>query len=263
MRKRYGPWAVIAGASEGIGAAFCHLCAEEGLNVVMVARRVEPLEAAAARVRRKHGVQVLTVAADLGRPDVHERLASVLAEREVGLFVYNACASTIGSFAETSTASKLASLDVNCRGPLLLLPLVIEGMRERGRGGIVLMSSLSGMQGTAMVTTYAATKAFTQILGEGLWEELGPLGIDVVVCAAGAVRTPNFEAATPADRQAQALPLAPEVVARTALQRLGRRPLTVPGWINATVAAVLQRLLPRAAAVRFMSRNTRRIYESS
>ena len=143
---------------------------------------------------------------------------------------------------------------------MLLLPLVVEPMRQRKRGGIILMSSLSGMVGTAMVSTYAATKAFTQVLGEGLWEELGPLGIDVAVCAAGATLTPNFEAETPEARRGQALPMEPAAVAREALAGLGRGPLVVPGRLNRLVAGVLVRVLGRRAAVRWLSRNTRALY---
>lgn len=259
-QQRYGPWALIAGASEGIGAAFAEQCAARGLSLVLVARRAEVLEETAERVRQRHGVEVVAAAADLGRDDVLEQLEAALAGREIGLLVYNACASTIGPFLDTSVASKLSSVDVNCRGPLLLLSALAPAMRERGRGGIVLMSSMSGLQGTAMVTTYAATKAFTQVLGEGLWEELGPHGVDVVVSVAGAVRTPNFLAATPQHRQSDALPMVPDAVAADALARLGRGPVTVPGWINRGVVFLLQRVLGRRGAVRFMSRNTRAIY---
>lgn len=257
---RYGPWAIVAGASEGIGAAFCDQLAAAGLNVVLIARREGPLRERAAQLEATHGVETRVVAADLGSDDIAERLAPHIADLEVGLLVYNACASTISEFMDASEASRPASLYVNCRGPLLLLPDLLAPMKQRGRGGVILMSSLSGFVGTAMVTTYAATKAFIQVLGEGLWEELGPHGVDVLVSAAGATSTPNFKQQTPDSRQASAFPMVPEDVARDALARLGAGPLTVPGRLNAAVGFVLRRVLGRRAAVRFMSSNTRGIY---
>ena len=107
--KKYGPWALVAGASEGIGAAFCEQLAQAGIHLIMVARRVGPLEQTAERLR-KTGVEVVTVSADLGDEQVAERLAPHLEGREVGLMVYNACASTIGPFVDTTEASKLASI---------------------------------------------------------------------------------------------------------------------------------------------------------
>ena len=262
FRARYGPWAVVAGASEGIGAAFCQQLAALGLNLVLIARRAEPLEQLARSLEQAHGVSTVAFSADLADEHIDQRLAPVLADKAVGLLVYNACASTIGEFMETSQDSKLASLYVNCRGPLLLLPLLLEPMRTRGQGGLVLMSSLSGFVGTAMVSTYAATKAFNQVLAEGLWEELGPHGIDVISCAAGATSTPNFLAQTPESKRKQAFPMAPEQVAHHALSRLQRGPLTIPGRLNAFAGFMLRRLFGRRRAVRFMSKQTRAMYQS-
>ena len=122
------------------------------------------------------------------------------------------------------------------------------------------MSSLSGFQGSALVGTYAGTKAFLTVLGESLWEEWSPQGVDVLVCAAGATLTPNFEAQTPENRRSSAFPLPPEQVAREALQRLGRgRPTWIPGAMNRVVHHTLKNL-PRGRAVRFISGATRKLY---
>jgi len=257
---RYGPWAIVAGASEGLGAAFCDALAAHGVHVVMIARRAGPLEETAARLREAHGVEVRTVAADLGAADVADSLGPAIADLDVGLLIYNACASTIGLHLETSLASKLTSVQVNCAGPLRLLALVQDRLVERGRGGIVLLGSLSGTVGTAMVSTYAATKAFTQVLGEGLWEELAPHGIDVLVSVPGAIRTPNWEAATPEHKWDRAFPMTAADVVDATLARLQRGPVIVPGRINALVFFVLSRVLGRRAAIRFMSSNTRALY---
>lgn len=260
FHSRYGRWAVVAGASEGIGRAFAHALAQKGLDLVLVARRPEPLEAEAQELRRRHGVEVRTVSLDLGGADLAERFTAAIEGLDVGLLVYNACYSKIGTFLGTDLASKHATVDVNVRGPLTLSSIMAERLVARGRGGILLMSSMSGLQGTAMVTTYAATKAFDTILGEGLWAELRPAGVDVLVCIAGATSTPNFVAQTPESKRKQVFPMTPEDVAVGALANLRNGPVYHAGPINGALA-VATRLMTRRAAVSFFSKNTRAVYE--
>ena len=135
-----------------------------------------------------------------------------------------------------------------------------ERLVARGRGGVLLMSSMSGLQGTAMVSTYAATKAFNTILGEGLWAELRPKNVDVLVCMAGATSTPNFEAQTPEAKRKQVFPMSPDDVARGAIANLGNGPVHYAGPVNFAVAAAT-RFVSRRAAVSFISKNTRNVYE--
>jgi short-subunit dehydrogenase len=145
---------------------------------------------------------------------------------------------------------------------LRLLEQLAPPMVERGRGGLLLMSSMSGFQGTSMVGTYAGTKAFVTVLGESLWQELGPQGVDVLVCAAGATLTPNFKDQTPVKRRKQAMPMEPRDVAEGALDALGRAgPTWVPGATN-RLAYHAFRLLGRRRAVSFVSATTDRMYRS-
>ena len=257
---RYGPWALIAGGSEGIGAAFARGAAARGLSVILLARRQEKLAAIAEEIAAAHPVQVHTASVDLGAPDVAAQVAAAIGDRRVGLLVYNACYSPIGSFLDVSLRDKLTVLDVNCRGPVTLCDDLGRQMVARGRGGIVLMSSMSGFQGSAMVGTYAASKAFNTILGESLWEELSPHGVDVLVCAAGATLTPNFQTQTPATRQKSVFPMTSASVAEGALDRLGSGPTFIPGRLNRMAHVLLGRLLSRRGAVRFISKQTRRLY---
>jgi short-subunit dehydrogenase len=259
FRARYGPWAVVAGASEGIGRAFAHALAARGVDLILIARRVGPLEAEAHLLRRRHRVQVVAAPLDLGRPDLADAYARAVGGRDVGLLIYNACASTIAPFVETPLAEQLAVVDVNCRGLLVLTSITAPRLSARGQGGMVLMSSLSGFAGTALLASYAASKAFTTVLGETLWTELHPRGVDVLVCAAGATSTPTFEQRTPADKRAQVYPLAPEAVAEGALANLARGPLFIPGAVN-RLAHGASRLFSRRAVTRFMSANTRKLY---
>jgi short-subunit dehydrogenase len=259
--ERYGPWAVVAGASEGIGAAFAHALAARGLNLVLVARRAAPLEALAADIVSQHGVGTRALALDLARPESVAALLSALRDLEVGLLVWNAASSMIGPFLEQPLDGHLRELEVNCRSPLTLVHGLGAAMVARRRGGIILMASLSGMQGTALVAHYAATKAWNRVLAEGLWWELGKHGVDVLASVAGATDTPGYRASEPAGEKASKVPvMRPEAVVAETLDALGRTPSLVTGWRNRWAAALLVRLLPRRVAVRIMGTTMDSLY---
>lgn len=247
---RYGPWAVVAGASEGLGAAFARELAGRGLNLLLLARRAALLEALAAELRAAHGVEVRLAALDLGGPDLPERLGALVEGLDVGLGVYNAAFAPLGPFLERPVADPLRAVEVNCRGPVVFAHALAGPMAARGRGGLVLMSSLAGLQGTASLATYSATKAFNRVLAEALWQELRGRGVDVLASCAGAILTPGFAQASQG-RAPGTLP--PEAVARQTLDALGRGPVVVPGGLNRLASVLMGRLLPRRAAIRIMA----------
>lgn len=258
FRDRYGPWALVAGASAGLGEAFAQALAARGLSLLLLARRREALERVAGALRAAHGVEVRVAAADLGRDDVLRTVAELAGDREVGLLVYNAAHSVIGPFLDRPLEEQLRVVDVNCRGPLLLAHALGGPMARRGRGGIVLMSSLSGSQGNPWLASYAASKAFGLVLAEGLWAELRGRGVDVLACRAGATRTPGLAASRPK----RSVPMqSPDEVAARALAALGRGPTAVSGGLNRLAAFAFGRLLPRRTSIRIMERATRRLYE--
>ncbi|HUK66337.1 MAG TPA: SDR family NAD(P)-dependent oxidoreductase [Anaeromyxobacteraceae bacterium] len=257
FKERYGPCALVAGASAGLGAAFARKLAELGLDLVLLARRGPLLEDLAASLRSKHGVAVETGVVDLGERGLAPRLGHLLEGREIGLLVYNAAHSAIGPFLESPLDEHLRVLEVNCRGPLVLVHALGRAMARRGRGGIVLMTSLAGSQGNPLLTSYAASKAFNLVLAEGLWAELTSRGVDVVACRAGATQTPGFEASRPR----RAVPMMePEAVVARALASLGHGPSMVPGALNRLAAFTLGRLVSRRMAIRIMGRATARLY---
>jgi short-subunit dehydrogenase len=256
----YGPWALIAGASEGIGASFARQIAETGVNLVLVARRVEPLAEIAAAIRAATGVEVRTVAADLTSDGLVAQLAPATDDIDVGLVVYNAGA-THGAvrFHEQDVELPLGLVRLNCIGPVVLAHHFGSRMLERNRGGIILMSSMSAVAGAALTVTYSATKAFDQVLAEGLWAEMGPHGVDVLALIAGATRTPAMERSG-ALIGGEAFPgMDPEDVASEGLANLGNGPTWVAGEDNRAGYDFL-RTLPRADAVGFMSQGARTIY---
>ena len=253
FRERYGPRALVAGASEGLGAAFADALARRGLDLLLIARREEQLTATADRIRQQHGVNVITLVADLADIDAVLPRISAL-DLPIGLLVYDAAFAPIGPFAGATSEQLSQAAAVNVRAPLLLTKALSGPMIARGRGGIVLMSSLAGSQGSPNISAYAATKAFNAILTEGLWSELKPHGVDVLACLAGAILTPGYqqaEGAKPAPGT-----LTPEAVAEQTLNALGHGPIVIPGAVNKLGRFVLTRLLSRRAAIAIMSQNT-------
>lgn len=258
---KYGPWAIVAGASEGLGAAFAHEIAGAGLNVVLIARREKLLHDLARDLEAKHSVEVRTVVCDLGTRDSMRAVEEATEDIEVGLLVYNAAYSLIGLFLDTSIEDHLTEIDVNCRGPLMLSHHFGQRMVQRGGGGILLMSSMAGYQGSALIANYGATKAYNIVLAEGLWDELRGEGVDVLACCAGATRTPNYESSDPTQTGFLAPPLMEPVnVAREGLSALARGGGMIPGRLNRAAGFLLHRLIPRRSAVRIMGRNTRALY---
>jgi short-subunit dehydrogenase len=173
----------------------------------------------------------------------------------IGLLVYNAAYAPIGLF-ENIGEEQLAQVSaVNVRTPLLLTKFVSARMIEKRRGGIILMSSLAGAQGSPKLAAYASTKAFNMILAEGLWKELRPHGIDVISCCAGAILTSGYQQA----EKAQTAPgaLSPEMVAERTVRALGHGPVVIPGGLNKFARFLMTRLMSRKAAVTMMSKNTR------
>jgi len=254
--SKYGPWAVVAGASEGLGAAFASALATRGVNLLLLARRAEPLQAVAERLRATAGIEIRTAVCDMARADIAEALIDLTSNLDVGLVVYNAAHAPVGDLVTQTIDRLLRVVDVNIRGPLVLVRTLVPDMIARGRGGIVLMSSLAGFQGAPRIATYAASKAFIMVLGEGLWSELEPLGVDVVVSCAGAVRTPGYANSTDKDALGT---LDADVVAEETLNALGRGPVVVPGAINRLARFALGRLLSRRIAISIMARSTKEL----
>lgn len=259
FQERYGPWAAIAGATEGIGRSYAEALAQRGIHLIMLARRGELLEREAAVLRGRHKVEVRTASLDLASPDLLAQFRDATSGLDLGLLVYNAAASSVTPFVETSLEQEHRVLDVNCRGLVTLAREVAPALVQRGRGGIIVMTSMASFQGAPLIATYAASKAFDLVFAEGLWSELTPHGVDVLACVAGATYTPAFEAMTPADRRKKAYPMHPDQVAQEGLAALGLRPVHITGRVNRLVNAVL-RLLSRRARAKFFAGAMRDIY---
>ncbi len=222
-----------------------------GLNVVIVARRAEALDEVAHELRDRPGVQVRAIACDLADPGAAEQIAAQVADLEIGLLVYNAALAPVAPFFDLALEEHLRMLQTNVRTPLELVYRLGAPMRKRRRGGIVLMSSLSAAQGSPLISDYAATKAYNRVLAEGLWDELGRDGVDVLVSLPATIaRVVDGHSTGGMD---------PDRVAGETLAALGRGPEVIPGWTNRAAAFTLSHLVPRRAVIRLMGNVMRRM----
>jgi short-subunit dehydrogenase len=248
--QKYGQWALVAGASEGLGAAFATELSARGLGVILVARRADALSTVASQLR----TPTATVVADLSTVEGVATAVAACHGREVGLVVANAALSPIGPFLDAAPDELERALALNCGAPMRLARSLLPPMVARGRGGFIVMSSLAGQQGSPPISMYAATKAFGAILAEGLWAELRGTGVDMVTCVAGAISTPGLAGVkgrpAPGTRT-------PEQVVSAALAGLGRGPRVIPGALMQFSSALMTRVMPRRAAIAIIARASR------
>jgi short-subunit dehydrogenase len=239
LLQQYGPWALIAGGSEGIGLCFAQQLAAVGINLVLLARRSEPLQAARQLLRDEYPIEVRTHSLDLTAADLEEQLASITKDLEIGLLIYNAGAvHGAGLFLDEPLERTHKLIGLNCTGPAIFTHHLGNAMRQRGRGGILLMSSLSGLTGGAYIAAYAATKAFDIVLAESLWAELAPCGVHVLGLVAGATDTPAMNSSGIKFEIGHAMD--PMTVAVEGLAQLPHGPLHIAGDDNRQGAAILR-----------------------
>lgn len=252
LKTRYGEWALVAGASEGLGAEFAELLASRGMNVLLIARRQRLLEDLAIRLADAYGVETRWLVLDLADADLVSKVGEAVEGLEIGMLIYNAAYIPIGNFVDRPFEVHQRVFDVNARAPLQLTYALLGPMLERRRGAVLLMSSMAGMQGLPRLAVYSATKAFNTMLAESLWHELGNRGIDVLGCCAGAIRTPAYKRSF--GREVPGIMDSGDV-AKDALDALGKGPILIPGRVN-RLGALYARLLSRKKAIRMISKAT-------
>jgi len=261
FKEKYGDTAMVAGASEGIGAAYAQALAARGLNLVLIARRTAPLETIARQITEQFGVKVVPIACNLGDAHALQKIIQVTGDMTIDFMAYNAASSYIGHYLSTALSTHHNIAAVNMLAPLGFLHYFGSKMSERRRGGIVIMTSLAGLQGSAYLSTYAATKAFCRVLAEGLWYEWKPFGVDVIACCAGATITPNYLNTRP--RKGSVLepkPQLPEQVVDECLRKIGTTPFFVSGTANKFVSFLMQHLFSKKRAINTMGNAMKKMY---
>jgi short-subunit dehydrogenase len=261
LKQKYGSIAMVAGASEGIGAAFATCLAAKGMDLVIIARRLQPLQQLADLLENKYKVNVMCISCDLSDNNATQQIVEALNGREISLLIYNAALSYIGPFIKNSAENHSQAAQVNMITPLNMVYLFGEKMLAKGKGAIILMTSMAGLQGSGYLSVYAATKAFNRVLAESLWYEWKNSGVDVIACCAGATATPGFKNTHP-EKTGFFTPrvLDPEEVPYECFKKLGKQPSYITGRGNRLTSFIMQKILPRKIAVNIMGDTTRKMY---
>lgn len=265
---RYGPWALVAGASDGVGAAFAEAVAAGGLNVVLLARRGYLLQAVAERIAVRTGRQTRAITVDLAAPDAAASVTAATADLDIGLLIY--CAggdADFTPFLDNSLEAAERMLARNCLVPMQLCHHYGKTMASRGRGGVIILSSGAAFVGAPNMAVYGATKAFDMIFAEGLWAELNECGVDALGVILGETDTPSLRSIRHARgiaRPDEPVPGAASVdeVVGAALASLGRKPTVMAGRQIRRGARLISPL-PRSLLVRLMIRMSRRTMGTS
>ncbi|ORW33817.1 hypothetical protein AWB91_06560 [Mycobacterium paraense] len=254
---RFGPWAVVTGASSGIGREFAHQLADAGINVVLVARRLAALQELGSALARGYGVDYRAVGVDLSDPGMLTPITQATNDIDVGLLVSNAGAALPGPFVGSDLQAQRAILRLNTAAHVGLTHHFGERLVRRGRGGIVLVSALGAKHGVPYLAHTAATKAYVASLGAGLHGELAKHGVHVTVLHPGPTRTPAIAELGLDPDTLPMPPMAPDDCAREALRALERnRTHCIPGRLNRVTTALVPAALTRSMMSRMLARPT-------
>jgi short-subunit dehydrogenase len=245
LRERYGEWALITGASSGIGAEFARALARDGMSCVLTARRADRLQALANELESAYAVQTRVVPVDLGAADGADRLVDAVSDLDLAVLIANAGYGLAGRFDKQPSRPLQEMVTLNCSAPVVMINRLLPKLEARGRGAIIIVSSTAGHQPLPFNAVYAATKAFDLFLGEALWGELQGRNIDVLALQPGPTVT---EFQTVARETAHEGEPAAQVVG-VALNALGHQPSLISGWFNWLRANAAVRLMPRSLVV--------------
>ena len=258
---KYGPWALVVGAAEGLGEAYCVALAKRKLNLVMVDNRLAELESLATKLKNDYAIETATLHLELKRNDATKTILDAVKDLDIGLLIYNAAYSQIKPFVNYTTEELDDFLSVNARTQIQVVHAFAKKLIARNKtGGMILMSSLAGLIGMQLVAPYAATKAFTWNLAEALNYELKPQHIDVMACLSGATATPTYLKSNPKYGFIKPLVMQANDVAEAALNKLGKKALFTPGFSNRLNYFILTRLLPRKMAAAIANKTMAKMY---
>ncbi len=255
-----GKWALVTGASAGIGVALARELARNGAKLILTARRQERLEALAAELRAQ-GTEVRIVLADLTLPDAPQAIFDATAGLDVEILVNNAGLGLFGEFASSDIGQEIGQVRVNCDAVVHLSRLFVPAMVERRRGWVLVLASTASFQPVPFLTTYAATKAFDRFFALGLAEEVAPFGVKVTALCPGPTESEFFNVAGaekfPGAEKMKRKVQSAEEVARLGLEALARGKRTIVPYFGGRFTAMLVRFLPVGLITYFVARVAR------
>jgi len=249
LKHKYGQWAIITGASSGIGLELATQLAKAGLNLVINSRNLDKLQEVENHLKSLSNIDIKIVASDASETEGLDRIIEATQGLNVGLLVVSAGYGTSGNFIESSLHSEINMLKVNCEALLSLTHYYSQQFVQQKRGGIILMSSMVAFQGTPFSANYAATKAYVQTLAEGLAVELKPHGVDVLAAAPGPVDSGFSQRAN----MKMSMSLTPSQVGVPILKALGYKTTVLPGFLTKLLVYSL-RTVPRWGKVKIMEK---------
>jgi short-subunit dehydrogenase len=258
--SRYGEWVLIAGAAEGIGAAFSTLLSQCGMNLILADKNLLSLDLLADELEKTHGIKTIRLHQDLAEENASSDCLDKIKGVEVRFMIYVPAYSPVGHFAEYTAAEIDHFLSLNVRTPVHIVHSFLNHRQKGQRYGIILMASLAGMLGPALAAPYAATKAFSIIFSESLFYELKGDSVDILACCAGPTSTPTYWKSNPGNQSKIIEIMQPLDVATYALKKLGKTPFCIPGWKNRLFYYFLTRVLPRKIAGTIVSRSMIKMY---
>jgi uncharacterized protein len=258
LKEKYGNWALITGASSGIGEGFAKRLASEKMNLILVARRKDRLKKLSDELKEKYDVNIVIAPVDLSKGSFMDDLKGFVEDREVGILINNAGFGSAGEFADSDIEQQADMIRVNCIAPTILAHHFIQPMKERKKGAVIFLGSLVAYQPTPLTTTYSATKAFNLFMSEGLWYELRDYNIDVLALNPGGTDT---EFQKKANTSSGPAPRTVTEVVDTAMKSLGKKISVVDGSFNKLLSFV-PRIVTRKFIVRLAGRVRKKYYTS-
>lgn len=247
LRSQYGDWALISGASSGIGLEIASLLAKAGFNLVLISRNADNLLNAKKKILNESDIKIISLALNLSYEKSVSEIIHACKDLNIGLLVLSAGFGTSGLFLDNSIHSELNMLKVNVESVLGLTHYFAQKMTLQGRGGIIFLSSIVAFQGTPFASNYAASKAYIQSFAEGLAVELKPKGIDVLAAAPGPVKSSFGLRAN----MRMSMALSPTEVGLPIIKALGKKTTVFPGRLTKLLMFSLM-TAPRYLKVKIM-----------
>jgi len=236
--KKYGQWALITGATSGIGEELTHQLAAKGLNIALVARKEKELIEKSAFLTETYGVQTKCISADISNQEGIDKVKLESKDLEVGLLVLAAGLEVNGAFEKNNVDRELQVIQLNVIATMQLTHHFIAPMVQRKKGGVLMISSLSGHMPNPYFANYAGTKAFVLNFGASLFGEMKPKGVDITVLSPGLTKTPMIKDNGVDFSKTPMSAMEPSEVAKTAIDALGKKFLAIPGGKNKMMAAM-------------------------
>ena len=249
LKTKYGDWAIITGASSGIGLELATQLASAGFNLIINARNLDKLQAVEKQLKSLYPIEIKIVVSDVSETEGIDQIIQSSSGLTIGLLIVSAGFGTSGNFINSSLHAEINMLRVNCEALLALTHHYSQQFVQQKRGGIILMSSMVAFQGTPYSANYAATKAYVQTLAEGLAVELKPKGVDILAAAPGPVESGFSQRAN----MKMSLSMTPSQVGIPILKALGRKTTVLPGMLTKLLVYSL-RTVPRWGKIKIMEK---------